>query len=54
MNAKEIGEFLKGIELFEDLDEGERALLVSKTRVEIVSRRAPSFSSRTSPANACS
>jgi aspartate ammonia-lyase len=34
MNANEIGEFLKGIELFEDLDEGERALLVAKTRVE--------------------
>jgi aspartate ammonia-lyase len=33
MNAIEIGEFLKGIELFEDLDAGERALLVSKMRV---------------------
>ena len=34
MNANEIGEFLKGIELFEDLDEGERALLLAKTQVE--------------------
>ena len=34
MNTRGISEFLKGIELFEDLDEGERALLVAKTRVE--------------------
>jgi aspartate ammonia-lyase len=34
MNAKDISEFLKGIELFQDLDAGERARLQERIKVE--------------------